>query len=191
MTRTFTGRAKGFLLDPVQTFTAAREDSLGSAFSYYVILLIIFAVLNAVVLFGLMRVAGQQTISGLIPVVPGAAPLWMVGGAILLGIGGAIIAGAVLHIFVYIVGGRMGIGETLKALMYSATPALMLGWIPVINVIAGIWGIILLIVGLRELHQFSTSRAVLSLVIPLVLAVILTMVMAGYLSLATAGAFPR
>jgi len=150
----------------VETFTSAREDGLGSALYYYVVLLIIFAVLNAVVLFALMHLAGRQTISGLVPVVPGAALVWLVGGAILLGTVGAIIAGAVLHIFVYIVGGRKGIGQTVKALLYSATPALVLGWIPLINFITGIWGIILLIVGLRELHQFSTTRAVLSLVIP-------------------------
>jgi len=191
MTRTLTGRAKGFLLDPVETFTAAREDSPGSALSYYVVLLIIFAVLNAVVLFALMRLAGRQTVLGLVPVVPGAALVWLVGGAILFGIVGAIIAGAVLHIFVYIVGGRMGPGQTMKAFLYSATPALLLGWIPVINIIGAIWGIILLIVGLRELHQFSTTRAVLSLVIPLTIAVIMTLLAAVYLSLAATGGLSR
>ncbi|MHC1626568.1 MAG: hypothetical protein ACXQTN_04415 [Methanoculleaceae archaeon] len=105
----------------METFTAAREDSPGSAFSHYVVLLIIFAVLNAVVLFALMRLAGQQTVLVLVPVVPVVALVWLVGGAILFGIVGAIIAGAVLHIFVHVAGGRKGVSQTIKALAYAAT----------------------------------------------------------------------
>ena len=62
--------------------------------------------------------------------------------------------------------------QTFKALMYGATPSLLLGWIPFINFLALIWALIVEIIGIRQLHEISTGRAVaaviLAIIIPLV-----------------------
>ena len=62
--------------------------------------------------------------------------------------------------------------QTFKALMYGATPSLLLGWIPVIGFLAAIWALIVEIIGIRQLHEISTGRAVaaviLAIIIPLV-----------------------
>jgi hypothetical protein len=42
-------KVKGFLLHPSETFQATRAETLTSAYQYYVILLIIFSVLLAIV----------------------------------------------------------------------------------------------------------------------------------------------
>jgi len=42
-------RIKGFLFSPSDTFDASREDSLGDAFKYFVVILAIYAVLSAII----------------------------------------------------------------------------------------------------------------------------------------------
>ncbi|WP_157200260.1 hypothetical protein [Methanogenium cariaci] len=55
---------------------------------------------------------------------------------IIFGIIGLFIAGVLLHIFVYIAGGRKGLTTTIRAFIYSLTPNLLFGWIPVIGLLA-------------------------------------------------------
>ena len=52
-------------------------------------------------------------------------------------VGGAF--GLWLHLWVFLVGGRNGVGQTIKAVMYGATPSCLLCWIPIVGIIAGIW----------------------------------------------------
>lgn len=57
------------------------------------------------------------------------APLLAVGvfvGVLIGGIIGVFIDGLLLHLWVYLVGGRNGIGETIKAVM-GVTPSFLLG----------------------------------------------------------------
>ena len=52
-----------------------------------------------------------------------------------------------------------------KAVLYSATPTVLLGWIPLISFIAVLWSLVLRIIGIRELHEITTGRAVLALIL--------------------------
>lgn len=54
----------------------------------------------------------------------------------IMAIAGAFIGGAILHLFVYIAGGRKGMTQTIKAVMYGSTASLLFGWLPIINMIA-------------------------------------------------------
>ena len=108
-------RIKGFLFSPSKTFDNSKEDTLGDAFKYFVVILAIFAVIVAVliaVLFSLF--AGMLGMLG-VPMMPlGAAmgPLLAVGFFIFALVGGIIgvfIDGLWLHLWVYLVGGRNGI----------------------------------------------------------------------------------
>jgi len=171
-------RIKGFLFSPSKTFDNSKEDTLGDAFKYFVVILAIFAVIVAVliaVLFSLF--AGMLGMLG-VPMMPlGAAmgPLLAVGFFILVLVGGIIgvfIDGLWLHLWVYLVGGRNGIGETIKAVMYGATPSLILGWIPIVGSVAGIWALIVGIIGVRQLHELSTGKAVLAVIIAIAIPLI-------------------
>ena len=42
-------KVKGFLMAPTETFRASKGDSLGSAFRYYTILLVIWTIIAAIV----------------------------------------------------------------------------------------------------------------------------------------------
>lgn len=102
------------------------------------------------------------------------------------GLIGIFISGIILHIFVYIVGGRRGLDQTLKTVLYASTPELLLGWIPIIGIFVGIWSLILEILGIRELHEISTGRAILAVLLPIVVIVILVVLAAVFYLFGTA-----
>ncbi|MBK5190304.1 MAG: YIP1 family protein [Methanosarcinales archaeon] len=175
-------RIKGFLFSPSDTFDASMEDTLGDAFKYYVVILMIPAVLSAIIIAVLLSLfAGMLGMFG-VPAMPfGAAmaPLLAVGFFVAILIGGIIgvfIDGLWLHLWVYLVGGRNGIGETIKAVMYGATPSLLLGWIPIVNFIALIWALIVGIIGVRQLQELSTGKAVLAVIIAIAIPLIIYVV---------------
>ena len=182
-------RIKGFLFSPSETFDASRDDTLGDAFKYFVVILAIYAVLVAIIVavaFSLF--AGMLGMFG-VPAMPvGAAmgPLAAVGffiAALVGGIIGVFISGLWLHLWVYLVGGRNGIEQTIKAVMYGETPSLILGWIPIVNIIAGIWALIVGIIGVRQLHELSTGKAVLAVILAIIIpAIIIGVIWAAFMA---------
>ncbi len=153
----------------------------------------IFAVLIAV-LFSLF--AGMLEMLG-VPMMPlGAAmgPLLAVGFFILVLIGGIIgvfIDGLWLHLWVYLVGGRNGVGQTIKAVMYGATPSYLLGWIPIVNIIALIWALIVGIIGVRQLHALSTGKAVLAVIIAIAIPLIIYVaILSAFIATMPGSVFP-
>ncbi len=184
----FFEKVKGFILEPSKTFDATKGENLDEAIKYYAVIAAIYSAIFAVLfafvgtLFGSMM--GGRNLGMLMGAGAGAS------GAIILfvlfmifSIIGAFVCGAILHIFVYIVGGRQGIAQTIKAVMYGSTPGLLLGWIPVVNIITAIWSIVLNILGIRQLHELTTGKAVLAVLIPFIIAVILTVIVAALIAL--------
>ncbi|NQE06639.1 hypothetical protein C5S32_12285 [ANME-1 cluster archaeon GoMg1] len=165
-------RIKGFLFSPSKTFDNSKEDTLGDAFKYFVVLLAIYAVLFSIMV--LVAFSAMAWIVG-----PWAAMLGLTAGPLLAvsmlvlsliaGIIAVFIMGLWMHIWVYVVGGRKGVTQTIKALMYGATPSYLLGWIPFIGIIAGIWALVVEIIGIRQLHELSTGKAVLAFILAIII----------------------
>ncbi|MDP2767295.1 MAG: YIP1 family protein [Candidatus Methanoperedens sp.] len=183
----FVNKVKGFLTEPSKTFDASKEDTLSDAVQYYAIIVAIYSLLFALLFAFAFSLVGSMMGFGQLGMMTGTGA--GIGGAIsifimllIFGIIGAFIGGAILHIFVYIVGGRKGIAQTIKAVMYGSTPGLLFGWIPVIGFIASIWSLILEILGIRQLHELTTGRAVLAVLIPVVIMVVLTVVLAAIIA---------
>lgn len=143
----FVGKTKGFLLDPVRTFEASKEDSLEDAARYYLITVVIFSAL-----FTLRSLIAGDGNEGAITIF---ARTWVIGFI------GVFILGLFIHIFVYLAGGRKGKAQTIKAVMYAATPGLLLGWISYINIIAVIWSLVLLVYGIQKFHEITIGRAII------------------------------
>jgi hypothetical protein len=78
-----------------------------------------------------------------------------------------------MHAFVLLMGGEKGARQTIKTTMYASTPFLLLGWIPFVSIIAYIWSLVLLVIGLKENHEMELGKAVLVVLIPIVLVIIL------------------
>lgn len=183
----FTEKVKGFLLEPSKTFDAIKEEDLGEAIKYYAVIAAVYSVIFAVLFAFMGSLLGSMMGGQNLGMMFGAGA--GIGGAVIIfvmfmifAIIGAFIGGAVLHIFVYIVGGRKGIAQTIKAVMYGSTPGLLLGWIPIIGFIAGIWSLVLEILGIRQLQELTTGRAILAVLIPIIIIVILTIVLAAIIA---------
>ena len=179
-------KIKGFLFSPSETFDASKEDTLGDAFKYFIILLLIsalFSAVIAVVVFSLFAGFFGRMLPGFMPALlalawAGAAVAFIAVFIYML-IAGAIVVlidGLWLHIWVYLMGGRKGLTQTFKALMYGATPSLLLGWIPVIGFLAAIWALIVEIIGIRQLHEISTGKAVAAVILAIIIPLIVLLV---------------
>jgi len=182
-------RIKGFLFSPSETFDASKEDSLGDAFKYYIVILLILAVLVAIVGAVAFQLIWGTFAASLPPdalSLAGMGPLLAVVifiAVLVGGIIGAFIDGLWIHLWVYIVGGRKGVGQTIKAVLYGATPYCILGWIPIVNFIAEIWMIIVAIIGVRQLHELSTGKAVLAVILAIIIpAIIIGVIFASVMS---------
>ncbi|MDD1679792.1 MAG: YIP1 family protein [Methanomicrobiales archaeon] len=170
-------KAAGILLRPVETIRGMREESLGDAFQFYGVLLVLYAILSS--LFGLAggffffpwgAMSGLSTRFGFLPAM---FFLFLVVGTILFFLVGLLLGGALLHLFVYLVGGKKGIEQTLKAVMCSTTPVFVFGWIPLIGFFAAIYTLVLEILAVRELQEISTGRAILAVLLPFLLVLLL------------------
>lgn len=180
----FVEKVKGFLLEPSNTFDVSKEDTLFEVLKYYFILELINFVLKTLILifFGKIIVSMMGKF-WIIPSNAGIGETIMSSARYLVyAIPTIFIGGTIFHIGVYISGGKKGTNQTTKALAYSSTPSLLFGWIPtplltpllfgwipVMNIITVMWSLGLYIIGIRELQEISTERALLAVVMPLML----------------------
>jgi hypothetical protein len=176
MIETIADKAKGFLLNPVETFRQSTNDEPGVVFTYFGALLLLHAILAAgIALIGmgtLPEFAGMPR-GDLVPVM--VFLMALAGGFIF-----TLIFAAWLHLWVYLFGGRKGIMQTIKAIIYGHTPRLLLGWIPFVGFIFMLWSLVLGILGIRELQEISTARAILAVAIAVMIPLILIIIIAAW-----------
>ena len=174
---------KGFFLLPVETFRTVKDTDYRDTLVYFLILVLIYTVLSVPIMLvslslmwpvfnGMFGRLGIGTLTGF--GIVSIAVVMIIAALVFLFIGAAW-----LHLWVYLLGGRKGYRETLKALAFGDTPALLLGWIPLVGFLAGIWSLVLSILGIRELHGISTARAlgavIIAVAIPLLILVLLAL----------------
>jgi hypothetical protein len=184
MSNGFINKVKGFLLDPTETLIAHRDESLGDALQYFIAFLVIYGVLTGIMLGLFMGMVGGMAgvEAGLSPFgAGGLAALGSLGMVvmsiifiIIFGVIALFIGGIILHIFVYIAGGRKGLTTTIRTVIYSITPNLIFGWIPFIGLLAGFWTLALEILAIKELHEISTTRAFIAVFLPAILLAVLS-----------------
>jgi hypothetical protein len=173
----FGEKVKGFFVSPVSTFQEVKDETMGSAVKYFAILTVPFGILFAIIFAVIGAIIGGffgggagAFFGGVVGAASGIALIPII---IIVFIIGLFIGAAILHIFVYLVGGRKGYTQTLKATAYGATPMLLLGWIVPLLPIFIIWALIVQILGIRELHEISTGRAVLAVLLPAIIGAVI------------------
>jgi hypothetical protein len=169
------------MLSPSETFEKAKGDTLGDGIKYaliwYVILGLLLGIILAVVLTAFLGM--------LVAMIPGV-PAGVTGFGLILipiilvcmivgGLLGLIIGGAWLHLWVYACGGREGYRQTVKAIAYGGTPAYVLGWIPFLNIIGGIWAFVVCLIGLSRLHGIGIGRALVAYILACIIPVVIYM----------------
>lgn len=83
---------------------------------------------------------------------------------------GQFVGAGILHLCLMIVGGnKNGFGATFRVVAYGYYSPALLQVIPLCGaIVAGVWSIVLEIIGLKETHQISTGKAVLAVFLPLI-----------------------
>jgi hypothetical protein len=161
-------------MDPAAAFRNAQSDELGEALKYFAIILAINSVLS-----GLMVMIGLGASTG----IPGmgvgvAGGIAAIIGNFIGGIIGLFVCGLIVHIFVALIIGGNGIWQTINAMIYGATPAMLFSWIPFIGILAALWSLVLYIIGIRELHDTTTGKAAIAVLLPVIILVVLVIVLA-------------
>ena len=201
-------KAREFLQHPVETFRISKDDRFTEVITYYLILFFLDIVLTLVFSSGdfvMLTKRGFPNVGG------STGPFYPFFTIILndlfrilfLGTVGLLIGGILIHIGVYLTGGRKGMKKTFMALMYGLTPYLMTSWIAsllshiwvegdiagffCLIIIAG-WTLIVIFYGVRELQEISAERAAVSVAVPLVVLPFIIVVLVTLLWVLSYGA---
>jgi len=177
MITTIGKKVKGFLTNPVDTFRQSKEEGPDAVFPYFAALLLLHAALSALI--AALMIETLPIAGGL----SGPVAVFLV--TLVAGFIGILLLGAWLHLWVVIFGGRRGIWQTIKAVMYGDTPFLLFGWIPFIGFIFLLWSLVLGILGIRELQEMSSLKAILAVALAVMIPLILVLILAAYFMIAT------
>ena len=177
----FGEKVKGFLGAPSNAFDNVKAEALGDALKYFTVWALIYAVLRTVVFYTLERRVletlwsmfglGDAAVARLNPVTFALL-------AVLGAFAGLFIGGSWTHLFVRAFGGRKGCGNTMKAFAYGNTPLLLFGWIPFVGMLLPLWAWALNIIGIRQLHEISTGRAIGAVLLSILLSIIALIIIA-------------
>jgi len=175
VTKGIWNRIVGFMRIPSGTFNGVKdEDSLGSnSIRHYLKLLVFFALLQTLLFTALPKYYTiiMSFITTFVPIdfythwppLVGFISIFTGGLIAILGIS------LLTHVWIYALGGKKEVGQTIKSMAYGSTPLLLLGWIPYLGIAFVIWSIVVLIVGIRQLHEVSMGRAVAAFILGAVL----------------------
>jgi len=182
----FGEKVKGFLGAPSNTFNNVGPEGLGSALKYFTIWVVIYAILRTIVFYTVERRV-FQILWDLLEVSDAAVYRFDPVVFALLAVVGAFaslfISGSLTHLFVRAFGGRKGYGNTMKAFAYGNTPVLLFGWIPFVGMLFPLWALVLNIIGIRQLHEISTGRAIGAVLLGIVALVIIAVLIALFVVL--------
>jgi len=177
----FGEKVKGFLGAPLNTFNNVEAEALGSAVKYFTIWAAIYAILRTIVFYTLERQV-FQTLWDFLGISDAAVYRFDPVIFALLAVGGAFaslfISGSLTHLFVRAFGGRKGYRNTMKAFAYGNTPLFLFGWIPFVGMLFPIWALVLNVIGVRQLHEISTGRAVGAVLLGIVALVFIAVLIA-------------
>ncbi|MBN2101300.1 MAG: YIP1 family protein [Candidatus Aenigmarchaeota archaeon] len=154
-------KIKSYLLKPEEAFEKEKKTGLVDALKYLLMVGTILAVLSAVI----SAVTGG--VMGPMLFVTTLVTMY-----VMLAVG-SFIGAIILHIFALIFGAKKGYEQTYKVTAYSMTPTLVLGWVPVINFITGIWTLYLEYLGLKKLQDMKSSNAILAVLVPVIIGMII------------------
>jgi len=182
----FGEKVKGFLGAPSNTFNDVKAEALGNALKYFTIWAVIYAILRTIVFYTVERRV-FQILWDLLEVSDAAVyrfdPVIFALLAVVGAFASLFISGSLTHLFVWAFGGRKGYGNTIKAFAYGNTPVLLFGWIPFVGMLFPVWALVLNIIGIRQLHEISTGRAIGAVLLGIVAIVIIAVLIGVFVGL--------
>jgi hypothetical protein len=171
-------KAKGFLSEPTRAFEISKEEPLEEAVKYYLSIAAVYSLLCAIITAIIYSIVSP--LAGKYNVMTGPHGFTETFGdffiSFILMLISVFIWGALLHVFAYMLGGRWHISRSIKVALYSSTPLVVLGWIPVIGLFGWIWVGALNVVGLHQYQDLPEGKAIAAVLTPVILLLILAIV---------------
>ncbi|MBN2043212.1 MAG: YIP1 family protein [Candidatus Aenigmarchaeota archaeon] len=162
-----------FLKEPNKAFDSVKKVTIGEAFKYMLVMSVVVAVLNGII---------TTLLYSMVPAVFAAQMPMQLGpvvliSTIIMSYIGIIVVNLLwslwLHLWVYILGARKGLEKTMKTVFYAGTPNYLLGWIPFINIVFGVWSLVLSGLGLMRLQEINGGKAALAIIIAIIIPVVI------------------
>lgn len=186
-------KTKEFMFNPTHAFRGVKEERAVDTFKYLVILAFFYA--GMATLMALLQVFPHPFSSGFsptgIPVLDPVRIIIDILSIVITTLLTLVIYGVWLHLWVFILGGRRGVWQSIKSVFYSATPLLILAWIPAIGTLVGIvWTVIINITGIKELQGLDTTKSALAVVLAIVFVVVIVVITLGALLITVFSSIP-
>jgi len=166
--QSFIATVQAVVLRPVEFFRGIlRQGDFINPLIFAIICYEVFTILSG--LFSLAGISGRQGFGAFIVSLI-VAPI--------LGAVGLFIWAGILHLLVMLIVGSRNSGyeATFRVGAYSAV-TLLVSWIPFIGFIANLYSVYLEIVGIREVHNTTTGKAALVVLIPAAVAILLVLIL--------------
>ena len=171
MAFTIPDKMRGFLFNPSESFWKVADEDIRDTLLYFFFIAVIYAFLATVMtavqvfnhpflaLFGFEFGIDHILLKFLVVVIFS----WLV----------ALVYSLLLHAWVWLIGGRKGIYQTVRSVLYSLTALMLIGWIPDLGPPVGLlWSVVVGILGIQELHAMSRSRAAVAVILAILTALI-------------------
>ncbi|MBU0585987.1 YIP1 family protein, partial [Candidatus Micrarchaeota archaeon] len=82
------------------------------------------------------------------------------------------------HLMIKILGGKAPFVKTAQIYIYGSTPTFLLGWIPVVGIIAQLIALSNIVLGVKNVHQMSLLRSIIAVILlPLILVGIIAAIL--------------
>jgi len=86
-----------------------------------------------------------------------------------------LVGGLILHLFAMVFGAKKKYVDTVNALAAGMTPCLLFGWIPFVNVWAGVYSLMILVRGLSGKQKLTLARSTAAVALPLIILAIVAL----------------
>ncbi len=99
------------------------------------------------------------------------------------------LAALLLQLCAKIMGGSGTYEGTVRLIAY-ANVVNVIGWIPIVSILGSIYGLVLTVIGLREVHKLSTGKAIVAALIAIAI-VFVVVVLLAVIGIGITGYVPR
>jgi hypothetical protein len=184
-TMSFFEKIKTVIQHPSDFFERIKsEEGIGKTFIYLAVLSLINLATGIISLtFNVPYISQLSSLSNYLPSLGKFSSVVSLGipiGIYILTVVGTFVIAGFIHLFIRLLGGKGSYSFTYKGIVYASTPSLLLGWIPYVGFIPGIYAFYLELKGLSKLHQIGMGRVFVAIfVVPFLLIFLIALALAG------------
>jgi hypothetical protein len=169
----FVDKIKEILLKPNDFFEKLKnETGVKESFRHFALLSLFSTILSIVVIFLFNKEAVRSFH------LESSGPYLVIG--YLIGLGFSFLISGALFLWLKLFKAKGKYEKAYQLYVYSRTPKFVYGWIPALDLVAWIHGLILLIAAVQKVYKIKRNKAIIIFVIPAIVFIIITFVAAYY-----------